>query len=169
MMVFVAAWVFHACSTPAHAQKPPQGNQVFNQSGLKIPRFVSLRSEKVFVRTGPALRYPIKWVFVKKNLPVEVVQEFDTWRKIRDSKGEEGWIHQSLLQGKRFALISAEEEVFLMRKPMIDSRFVAKLEPMVVLSLEECSGSWCFAEAGGFKGWLEKKSLWGVYETEELD
>ena len=77
----------------------------FNNSGLTIPRFVSLRSNKVFVRTGPALRYPIKWIYTREGLPVEVVQEFDTWRKVRDKDGEEGWIHSSLLSGKRHAVI----------------------------------------------------------------
>ena len=74
-------------------------DELYDNSGLPIPRFVTLRSDKVFVRTGPGVRYPIKWVFQKENLPVEVIQEFDTWRQIRDRDGEEGWIHQSLLSG----------------------------------------------------------------------
>lgn len=165
LMAFV--WVFQP--TKPMAQK----DDVFNQSGLPIPRFVSLRSDKVFVRTGPALRYPIKWIFVKEGLPVEIIQEFDTWRKIRDIEGEEGWIHQSLLSGKRKALIQvakgAEKDVYLVRKPMTDTRQVVKLEPKVIVALKECSGAWCSAEVSGFKGWIEKKSLWGVYEAEELD
>ena len=72
---------------------------------MPIPRFVSMRGDQVFARTGPGTRYPIKWVFQRKNLPVEIVQEFDTWRKIRDIDGEEGWVHQSLLSGKRFGVL----------------------------------------------------------------
>ena len=147
-----------------------QSPDIFNQSGLPIPRFVSLRSDKVFVRTGPALRYPIKWVFVKENLPVEIIQEFDTWRKIRDLEGEEGWVHQSLIQGKRTAVITAEKGAFILKKPVTeDIRPVAKLEKGVVVTLNECSGAWCEVETQSFEGWIEKKLLWGVYETEELD
>jgi len=146
-----------------------QSGDVFNQSGLPLPRFVSLRSNKVFVRTGPALRYPIKWVYVKQGLPVEIIQEFDTWRKIRDLNGQEGWIHQSLLSGRRKALVNTKEDVFLVRKPISEAKQVAILEPKVIVTLKECSGAWCSAEVGSFEGWIEKKSLWGVYEAEELD
>lgn len=152
-------------SAPVRAQS----EDVFNNSGLPIPRFVSLRSDKVFVRTGPALRYPIKWVFVKKDLPVEIIQEFDTWRKIRDLAGEEGWIHQSLLSGKRTALVKAADGDFLFRKPVSNARPVAMLEPRVIVTLKQCAATWCAAESMGFKGWIERKSLWGVYPDEELD
>ena len=149
------------------AQSDPQ--EVFNSSGLPIPRFVSLRSDKVFVRTGPALRYPIKWVFVRAGMPIEIVQEFDTWRKIRDIEGEEGWIHQSLLSGRRNAIITAEDGLVLYRKTSIEAKPVALLEKGVQVSLEECLADWCRVDAGDFSGWAEKKSLYGVYDTEELD
>ena len=66
---------------------------------MPIPRFVSLRSDKVFARTGPALRYPIKWVYVRSGMPIEIIQEFDTWRKVRDIKGEEGEKPYEVAQG----------------------------------------------------------------------
>ncbi|HKH69397.1 MAG TPA: SH3 domain-containing protein, partial [Reyranella sp.] len=66
-------------------------------SGLPIPRFASLRSDEVNVRTGPGPRYPIDWVFKRKAMPVEIVAEFENWRKIRDWQGASGWVHQSLL------------------------------------------------------------------------
>ena len=141
----------------------------YNNSGLSIPRFVSLKSDKVFVRTGPALRYPIKWVFIKEGLPVEIVQEFDTWRKIRDLDGEEGWVHQSLISGTRNALVIREKGGVLVRKPTFGARVLAMLEPKVIVSLGQCSGAWCAVEAGDYKGWMTRKSLWGVYQDEELD
>lgn len=142
---------------------------VYNNSGLPIPRFVSLKSDKVFVRAGPGLRYPIKWVFKKEGLPVEIIQEFDTWRKIRDRDGEEGWAHKTLLSGKRKGLVIAEKGAALMRKPVTGAQPVALLEPKVLVALSQCHGGWCSGEAEGFKGWIERKSLWGIYETEELD
>ena len=146
-----------------------QTEDVFNNSGLTIPRFVSLRSNKVFVRTGPALRYPIKWIYTREGLPVEVVQEFDTWRKVRDKDGEEGWIHSSLLSGKRHAVIDYETEVYLHKKYSPASKKLAIIENDAVVQIDECNLFWCQVEAGGFSGWVERKSLWGVYETEELN
>lgn len=142
--------------------------EIFNQSGQPIPRFISLKSDKVFVRAGPGVRYPIKWVFKKNGYPVEVIQEFDTWRKVRDHAGEEGWIHQTLLSGKRRALVTADKGVIMLKKPLVDALPVAALEKNVIVALNQCVGLWCQSEAGGFKGWIERKSLWGVYEDEQI-
>ena len=70
------------------------------ETGLRVPRFVSMNSAKVNVRAGPGTRYPIKWVFQRKTLPVQIVAESDTWRKIRDFEGIEGWVHQRMLSGR---------------------------------------------------------------------
>src|SRR5438876_886029 len=75
------------------------------EKNLPVPRFVSLRSEQVNVRTGPGERYPIEWVFTRRDLPVEIVAEFENWRKIRDSEGSEGWVHQRMLAGRRSVLV----------------------------------------------------------------
>jgi SH3-like domain-containing protein len=164
-ILFAILVSFILMPVPAIAQE----NEIFNSSGLQIPRFVTLRSDKVFVRSGPALRYPIKWVFVREGMPIEIIQEFDTWRKIRDMGGDEGWIHQSLLSGQRKAIITDKKGALMVKKPEAEARGVAFLEPYVILNLEECQGEWCFGEAKGFKGWLQRKSLWGVYQDEELD
>jgi SH3-like domain-containing protein len=151
---------------PAAAE---QDSPYFNTSGLPIPRFISLNSDKVFMRTGPGLRYPIRWVYTKRNMPIEVIQEFDTWRKIRDYDGETGWVHQSLLSGRRTAIVNNGKGVVLLKKPQAAAQPVAILEPEVLLSLEECNAQWCEVEVAGFSGWVEKNSLWGVYAEEELD
>ncbi len=75
------------------------------ETGLRVPRFVSMNSAKVNVRAGPGTRYPIKWVFQRKSLPVQIVAESDTWRKIRDFEGIEGWVHQRMLSGRRHAIV----------------------------------------------------------------
>lgn len=146
-----------------------ENKQMFNQSGQPIPRFISLNKDKVFMRSGPGQRYPIKWIFRKKGLPIEVVQEFDTWRKIRDADGEEGWIHQSMLSGRRKAIVQSEENAILYRKPSLEARPLSALEPNVIVILQECLEAWCYASAGGYEGWVEKKSLWGVYADEKFD
>lgn len=142
---------------------------IFNSSGLEIPRFVSLRSDKVFVRTGPALRYPIKWVYKREALPVEIIQEFDTWRKIKDHDGSEGWIHQSLLSGRRSALVSSNLKTFMLKKPSSSAKKLALIEDGGVIAIEKCSPLWCKGKISGFSGWVERNSLWGIYDTEKFD
>ncbi len=161
-------------SLPAFAQEegaaPDQNPQdVFRTTGLPIPRFVSLRSDRVFVRSGPALRYPIKWIFQKNALPVEVVQEFDTWRKIRDMDGDEGWVHQSLLSGKRSAIVQGKEQALLYRNATGQERIVARLESGVVVEALRCMSLRCEVNAGGYRGWVERKFLWGIYAEEKFD
>lgn len=153
----------------AAAQDEEVATPAYQTSGLPVPRFVSLRSEKVFVRSGPALRYPIKWVYQKEGLPVEVIQEFDTWRKIRDFDGDEGWVHQSLLAGRRSVLVKAEAPIDLYKAAGRSDRLVARLEPDVIAELMRCDKALCELSAGGFHGWAERKYLWGIYADEELD
>src|SRR5579872_1021736 len=80
-----------------------------NTSGLPVPRFVSLKSDEVNVRTGPGTRYPIQWVYRRAGLPVEVIEEYDVWRKIRDSEGTAGWVHKTMIDGKRNIMIRAKD------------------------------------------------------------
>ncbi len=159
--------------------EPPQGSLAVdtpvstvgskNSSGLPIPRFVTLATDKVFVRTGPALRYPIKWVLQKEHLPVEIVQEFDTWRKIRDMEGDDGWVHQSMLSGNRSIVVKGEANMALKKDPDTKSRTLAYLEPHVIAGVEECRGAWCAVSSEGYKGWAERKFLWGIYDSEDFD
>ena len=163
------------CSSGAYAQtavseeQTEEQKRLFSPSGLPIPRFVSLRSNKVFVRSGPARRYPVKWVFRKKGLPVEIIQEFDTWRKIKDHEEEEGWIHQSLLSGQRTILTKAAQSIVLQNKPGDEGRAIARIEPNVVAALEQCQEDWCQIEAQTYRGWSPRKFLWGIYAGEELE
>lgn len=141
------------------------GAEAANDSGLPVPRFVSLRSGEVNLRTGPGTRYPIEWVLTKRSLPVEVVQEFDTWRKIRDHQGSEGWVQSSFLTGRRTLLITgATRKLRADRKD--DAAIVAMAEPGVVGRLLECRETWCRAEIGGYKGWLKRSEFWGAYSDE---
>ncbi len=131
------------------------------KSGLPLPRFASLRASKVNVRTGPGVRYPVEWVFVRRSLPIEIVAEFGTWRKIRDWQGTEGWVHRSMLSGRRTVIITGAVRT-LRRKPSPKAPAVARIEPGVVARLLECERQWCAIEAGGFRGWLRRDAFWGT-------
>lgn len=151
-------------SQPVLAENPVTKGEV---SGLPLPRFISLRSDTVYVRAGPGMRYPVKWVYQRRNYPMQVVQEFDTWRKIRDTDGEEGWVHQSLTSGNRYVLLQGDEPHTLYRRANETARPVAQIEPGVVAKLDECVDTWCKVSVSGYSGWLLKNPLWGVYEHEE--
>ncbi|MBL8833213.1 MAG: SH3 domain-containing protein [Rhodospirillales bacterium] len=137
------------------------------REALPIPRFVTLRSEEVNLRAGPGVRYPVEWVFVRRQMPVEILQEFENWRRIRDRDGTEGWVHQSMLTGRRAAIVTGDMRS-LRRRPEADAPVVARVEPGVIGALLECKEGWCRIETGGFRGWLPRDEIWGVYPNEAI-
>lgn len=138
-------------------------------SALPVPRFVSLRTDPINLRTGPGVRYPVEWVYVRRRLPVEVIAEFDTWRQIRDPDGAEGWVHQTMLSGRRTAVVKVASAV--LRKEGADAApALANVEKGVVVAVQRCPAGidYCRVEAGGIQGWLKRDQVWGVYSTETL-
>lgn len=138
------------------------------EAKLRLPRFVSLNANEINVRTGPGVRYPIEWVFTRRSLPVEIIAEFDTWRKIRDWQGAEGWVHQSVLSGRRTVLVQGKKNRPLRRIADEQAMVVAEVQPAVVASLLGCDGRWCRVDADGHRGWLLRSEVWGVYPNEDV-
>lgn len=138
------------------------------QDRLPLPRFASLDSGEVNLRAGPGKDYPILWVYQRKGLPVEIIQEFDTWRRIRDRDGTVGWVQQNLLSGKRTGLVIDQQRT-LHTEPG-SGEAVAHLQPGVVARVEECrADDWCKLEAQGYRGWLTRDEFWGVYPDESFE
>jgi SH3-like domain-containing protein len=139
-------------------------------TGLPVPRFVTIRANKVNLRTGPGVRYPIDWEYRHAGLPVEIVGEYGTWRKIRDWQGDEGWMHQSMLSGRRSFMVRGDVAA-LRETANRDARLVARLEAGVIGRISECppTGAWCRVEVEGFAGWLERDRIWGVYPDEIIE
>ncbi len=152
----------------AAAQSDSQANAQRRGSGLPIPRFASLKSDEVNVRTGPGPRYPIEWVFKRRGMPVEIVAEFDNWRKIKDWQGASGWVYQGLLTGKRTFII-ASRVANLYKTPAVAADVVARLEPEVLGEIRSCSGDWCRVRLPGVSGWLQRTDIWGVYRSEPIN
>ncbi|WP_127090564.1 SH3 domain-containing protein [Aquabacter cavernae] len=153
-------------AVPAHGAPDETG------SGLPVPRFVSLKADKVNVRNGPNRDQDVAWIFSRAGLPVEITAEFETWRRIRDSEGTEGWVYHSLLSGRRTALVAPWMKtgtVSLRDKPSTDADVVARLEHGVLGSLKNCDGQWCRFTGPGFDGFIEQNQLWGAYPNEKLD
>jgi SH3-like domain-containing protein len=134
---------------------------------LPLPRYVSLKSDEVNVRTGPGVQYPIEWVFTRRHMPVEVIEQYEYWRKIRDVEGTTGWVHNSMISGKRYALVTGDVRS-LRRNPALAAPEAAHLEPGVIGQILECEGAFCRIEAGGIKGWLARSEFWGVYPNEAV-
>ena len=134
-----------------------------------LPRFVSLRADVVNLRVGPGDRYPVEWVYHRKGLPVEIIAQLDQWRRIRDSQGTEGWVHQRLVAATRNIIVKGAQRV-LHADADPASAPVAKLDAGVVAHLLECRKEWCRIEAqsanDSVKGWLTRDEIWGVYPDE---
>lgn len=137
------------------------------KTGLPLPRFVSLRKDEVNVRTGPGTRYPVDWVLTHRNMPVEIVAEFDAWRKVKDWEGTIGWVHKSMLSGKRWVIVSKGTRK-LRRAGNAQAPVVAHLEKKVVARLIQCRGAWCEVSLSGLKGWIQRTEVWGVYSSERV-
>jgi SH3-like domain-containing protein len=147
----------------------PQSTSKIGPSGLPVPRFVSLKNDNTNVRRGPSSDHAVLYVYKRKGTPVEIVAEFEHWRRIRDSSGEEGWVYKSLLSGTRTILVApwkADITVELKRRPEISAAIVARLEPGVGGEVESCDGAWCAITAGGYDGFVEQNMLFGVYPGE---
>jgi len=141
-------------------------------SGLPLPRYVSLKSDRVNLREGPSKDHRVTWVFTRAGLPVEIIAEFETWRRIRDSEGSDGWVLHSLLSGRRTALVSpwSKGQIFTMReRASEEAAVVARLEAGVVVDVRRCTGSWCEVAVSSRRGFMEQDKLWGVYPNERIE
>lgn len=147
------------------ASSPHRG---LKATGLPLPRFASFRASEVFMRTGPGTRYPVEWIYRRRDLPVQIIAEFDTWRKVRDWNGAVGWVHRAMLSGRRTAITVADETV-LRRAPDMNAPAVARAEPGVVARILSCDGGWCRIDAGGMTGWAPRRALWGTFANEKVD
>lgn len=152
---------------------PADKKDIFSVSGLPLPRFVSLENSVTNARSGPGTQYPIKWVYAKKGLPVEVVLEYDHWRKVRDHEGDESWVYKTLLSGERTAIVKGHDLVIAYdRNPSENSQKAKpcmKVKPMSLVHVTSCNDSFCEISISKLYGWIKRKSLWGVYEHENFD
>lgn len=150
----------------------PPGFQRGRNSGLLLPRFVSLKSRIARMRVGPSFDYAVKWVYTARNLPMEVIEEYGQWREVRDVDGISGWMNGALLSGKRTGIIGPwlKRPVSLRDYPRHSADEVAALEPRVRLSILNCNGKWCRVRVPKHdaSGYLRQPYIWGVYPNEVL-
>ena len=141
-------------------------------SSLPVPRFVSLKTDRVNVRGGPDKDHDVTFIYTRTGWPVEITAEFENWRRIRDSDGSEGWVYHSMLSGKRTAVVRLKASADLAPlhvKPDAQSAVTARLQSGVLGAIKQCTGTWCRVAGEGFDGWLEQSRLWGVYPDEKVE
>src|SRR5215212_7273206 len=174
--IVVAVAVGLAGLVAAAAQEPPGGRR---GTGLPVPRYVSLKTDRVNLREGPSKDHRTAWVFQRAGLPVEIVAEYETWRRIRDSEGTEGWVLHSLLSGRRTALImpwvkDAATSITLVDRADDRAETVARLQPGVIANVRDCTGTWCHVVivldgSRDVEGFIRQEKLWGVYPNERVE
>jgi SH3-like domain-containing protein len=153
---------------------PAVAETTTGSSGLPVPRFVSLKADRVNLRAGPSTDYPTSWIFRRAGLPVEIIRESEGWRQVRDAEGTTGWVLQIMLSGRRTALVLpweakpgvAAPETELRQSNADSSPAIVKVEAGVIASVRSCDKRWCQISVGEYKGYIEQKKLWGVYDGE---
>ena len=153
-------------AAPAFAED--KAEEAKNGSGLPLPRFATLRSEEANLRSGPGTRYPIQWVYHRKGMPIEITEEYDNWRRVRDMEGTTGWLHKTMLSGVRNVLIHSKQPQLLRAEPEEKAKPMLKLAPNVIAQILQCDKTWCRVRVADEKGWMKKPGLWGVYNEEVL-
>ncbi len=141
-------------------------NNVGGETGLELPRYVSLKSNESNLRVGPSKNYPIKIKYIINNLPLKIIEEYDDWRQIVDLDDNTGWIHKSLLKGERYAIIISSEYKNIAIFNTANGKRIGEVGVGTIVYLSKCMTNWCLMIKDNHKGWLKKKYLWGVKNNE---
>ena len=139
--------------------------EIGKETGLEIPRYVSLKSNDSNIRVGPSKNYPIEIKYIKKNYPLKILQEYEEWRKVEDFKKNTGWIHKSLITGIRTGIILSNENTIKLLNTL-NGNFIGEIGKGNIVYLEKCKVDLCLVALGNFKGWIDKKNIWGVKKNE---
>ena len=137
-------------------------------TGYDLPRFVSIRVDQANLRAGPDKYFPIRTVLTRRGMPVMVIDEFKLWRKVALYDGLEGWLHQSLITGRRTFLIR-DAMVEMLDEPDAKAEVVARLEPGALANLKQCKRDWCAVAVSGFEGWVPRAAGWGALPGEDFE
>ncbi len=139
---------------------------VGKETGLEIPRYVSLKSDDANIRVGPSKNYPIEIKYVKRNYPLKVLEEYEEWRKVEDFNNNIGWIHKSLISGIRTGIVLSNDSKNIKLFNTLEGNVIGEIGMGNIVFLEKCKIDWCLVSSGNFKGWMDKKYIWGVKEKE---
>ena len=139
------------------------------ETGLEIPRYVSLKSNDANIRVGPSKNYPIEIKYILINYPLKVLEEYEEWRKVEDFQMNIGWIHKSLISGNRTGIVLSNDNKTIKLLNTLDGIVIGEIGKGNIINLEKCKIDWCLVSIGNFKGWMHKKYIWGVKESEIIE
>lgn len=167
LALLLAAPVLAQAPAPARPPAERSPEALRNTSGLPVPRFASLRAERAFLRAGPGKEYPVQWVFIRPGVPLEVTDEWNLWRRVRDADGTEGWMDRAMLSTSRtFQIVRQTRN--LHARPDVSAPVVWRAEPGVVGRITGCDGRWCRIEVDGRAGWILREHGYGTYPNERI-
>lgn len=150
------------------AQPVTPGETTRGESGLPLPRFVSLASGEAHMRSGPGQQYPILWTYKRRGLPLLITAEYGNWRRVRDMDGTAGWMHSALLSGTRMGVITGGERL-LRTRPAPDAPPIFRAEPGVLIEILSCENGWCRVALSGRRAYIAEDDFWGVFAGERLE
>ena len=159
VITFISVIIFaHVCNA-----------DIGKETGLEIPRYVSLKSDDANIRVGPSKNYPIVIKYIKKNYPLKVLEEYEEWRKVEDSNKNIGWIHKSLISGTRTGIIISNDNKTIKLLNTFRGNVIGEIGKGNIVFLEKCKIDWCLVSSRNYKGWIDKKYIWGVKEKEIIN
>ncbi|HRJ11958.1 MAG TPA: SH3 domain-containing protein [Alphaproteobacteria bacterium] len=125
-----------------------------------LPRFVTIKAKEINIRTGPGERYPIDWVMQAKGWPLQVVAEYENWRRVKDWEGNMGWVHRAMLSNARAGVVQVETTT-LRRAPSAEGTPLAHVKQGTHAEIKKCDAGWCQVEFDEASGWIPAKTIWG--------
>ena len=144
-------------------------NQTGKETGLELPRYVSLKSNDANIRVGPSKNYPIIIKYIIKNYPLKIIEEYKDWRKIQDFQNNIGWIHRSLIKSERHGIIVSDKKDNVTIFNTEGGKIIGEITLGSIIYLNKCKKKWCLLSKDNHSGWIKKKYIWGVKENEEFN
>ena len=148
---------FAALAAPAASQSNRP-----TPSGLPVPRWVSLKFDKVYARAGPGEDHRLLWAYRVKSLPVQVIQETADWRRVCDPEGGLAWVHKRTTDGRRMVMNLKDSAVRITADPKQDGRVRALWVGRSLGALDRCKGGWCRIKVEDTSGWIRQSAAWGL-------
>jgi SH3-like domain-containing protein len=136
-------------------------------SGMPVPRYVTLKFDRVNARAGPGDDHRLLWVYRVRSLPLQVVAETSEWRRVCDPQGSMAWIHKRTTDGRRQAMNTSERPIALLNKAKSPSRVTAYLGPHAMAALDRCEDGWCRIRTDRASGWVRQGALWGTSDARQ--
>ena len=143
--------------------------EIGKETGLEIPRYISLKSNDANIRVGPSKNYPIEIKYIKKNYPLKVLEEYEDWRKVEDFQKNFGWIHKSLISGTRTGIVLSNDNKTIKLLNTLNGNVIGEIGRGNIVFLEKCKIDWCLVSFGNYRGWIDKKNVWGIKEKEIIN